>query len=353
MTPLEHIIRQRIAAEGPMDVGTFMALALGHPEHGYYMTRDPFGREGDFTTAPEISQMFGELLGLWAADAWMKLGRPERFDFVECGPGRGTLMADALRAARKVEGFHAAARVTLMEISPVLKEKQRQALAGYNAQWVNTLNHPLIRSSNHPLILLANEFLDALPIEQFQYEGGEWRERIIRINEQDELFFSASPRRRPGPIERPQEWIPAFAGMTDGDVFEFAPAREKFVADVCCLLKQRHGAALFVDYGHEGGFGDTLQAVKRHEFVPVLDDIGNADLTSHVDFAALKLVAEENCVNVFGPVGQGRFLEALGLRERAAALGQGAEMARLAAPEHMGRLFKVMALCHDVIPEGF
>ncbi|HEY8191572.1 MAG TPA: SAM-dependent methyltransferase [Alphaproteobacteria bacterium] len=346
MTPLEQIIRQCIAAEGPMGVGTFMALALGHPEQGYYMTRDPFGRAGDFTTAPEISQMFGELLGLWAADVWIKLSRPARFDFIECGPGRGTLMADALRATRKIEGFHAAAHITLMEISPVLKAKQQDALKEYKVQWIDGLNHPVIQSSNHSLILLANEFLDALPVEQWEFKDGEWQERVIEVNEQDGLTFTTSPRRK-------RESRRILTRVTEGDVFEDSPAREEFVRDVSIILKQRQGAALFVDYGHEGGMGDTLQAVRSHKFVPVLEEIGNADLTSHVDFAALKLIAAENGVDVLGPTGQGRFLETLGLRERAAALGQSAELARLAAPENMGRLFKAMALCHDVIPEGF
>jgi NADH dehydrogenase [ubiquinone] 1 alpha subcomplex assembly factor 7 len=348
MTPLEHIIRQRIAAEGPMGVGTFMALALGHPEHGYYMTRDPFGRTGDFTTAPEIAQMFGELLGLWAADVWMKLGHPAQFNLIECGPGRGTLMADALRAVKNVPGFLDAVQIILMEISPALKEKQRKTLKEYNVQWIDNLNHPLIQSSSHPLILLANEFLDALPIEQFQFVNGEWRERIVGIDEQGRLSFSTAIRRRSGSMQE-KKFIPAFAGMT-GDIFETSPVRERFVEDVSKLLKQRRGVALFIDYGHEGGFGDTLQAVKEHQFASVLENIGNADLTSHVDFTALKRASD---VNVYGPVGQGQFLDALGLRQRAQKLNQHAEAARLAAPEQMGRLFKAMALCHDVAPEGF
>ena len=326
-----------------MGIGAFMALALGHPEFGYYMTRDPFGRGGDFTTAPEISQMFGELLGLWAADVWMKLGRPEKFDFIECGPGRGTLMADALRATKKIEGFHAAANIALMEISPVLQEKQEAVLREYNVQWIDDLDHPIIQSSHYPIILLANEFLDALPLEQWQFIDGAWRERVVEVNAQGLLSFAVSEKRRGAEVH--------ITGRQD-DIFECAPVREKFVGDAARILKSRRGAALFIDYGHEGGLGDTLQAVKNHKFAPVLDDVGIADLTSHVDFAALKPAVQEQ-VTVFGPVGQGAFLERLGIRERAQKLNQAMALERLTAAAQMGRLFKAMALCHDVTPEGF
>lgn len=331
MAPLDKIIREKIVRDGPMGVDEFMALALGHPQHGYYMTRDPFGGGGDFTTAPEISQMFGELLGLWAADVWIKLGRPPRFDLIECGPGRGTLMADALRAAKTVPGFIDAAQIILMEISPVLQQKQREMLRGGNVQWIDSLDHPVIRSSDGPVILLANEFLDALPVKQWQQENGQWRERTIIMSEDGGLSFS-----------RP----------SNDSIHETSPARELFVNGVSELLKTRRGAALFIDYGHEGGLGDTLQAVKNHAFAPVLEDAGNADLTSHVDFSALKQIAQDH-VAVFGPVPQGVFLDRLGIRERAAKLNQKTELERLTAPGQMGRLFRAMALCHDVTPEGF
>lgn len=334
-----------------MGVDDFMALALGQPEHGYYMTRDPFGRAGDFTTAPEISQMFGELLGLWAADVWMKLGRPARFDFIECGPGRGTLMADALRAAKTVPGFVDAAQIILMEISPVLREKQKTALRNYDVQWIDSINHSGIQSSNHPVILLANEFLDALPVQQFLFEGGGWRERTINVRSNGKFDFITSPPRRRGGGAADDCRMPACAGMTEGDIAEVSPLREEFVQDVSTLLISRRGAALFIDYGHEGGMSDTLQAVKNHKFASVLEDIGNADITSHVDFAALRAAAEG--VLVYGPVGQGSFLGTLGIRERAQMLNQHRELERLSAPAQMGRLFRVMALCHDVTPEGF
>lgn len=343
MTPLDKIIRSEIAANGPMGVDAFMALALGHPEHGYYMTRDPFGRGGDFITAPEISQMFGELLGLWAADVWMKLGSPPRFDLLECGPGRGTLMADALRAVKTISGFIDAARVVLMEISPVLKQKQQEILRGCNVQWIGALSDPVIASSPHPLILIANEFLDALPVQQWQFTGVEWAERRISTDQNGTFSFTTSTRRKPGSI---------LPDAQEGDIFETSSVRETFVKDVAKLLRSRRGAALFIDYGHEGGNGDTLQAVKSHAFAPVLENIGNSDLTSHVDFAALKQAAQPH-VTVLGPVPQGVFLDRLGIRERAVKLNQPRELERLTAPAQMGRLFRVMALCHDAMPEGF
>ena len=210
-------------------------------------------------------------------------------------------------------------------------------------QWIDGLNHPVIQSSHHPIILLANEFLDALPLEQWQFVDGAWRERVVEVNAQGLLSFAVSEKRKGAAVH-----------MTgrQGDIFECAPAREKFVSDVARILKSRRGAALFIDYGHEGGIGDTLQAVKNHKFAPVLDDVGNADLTSHVDFAALKSAVQEQ-VAVFGPVGQGAFLERLGIRERAQKLKQVSELERLTATTQMGRLFKAMALCHDVILEGF
>jgi len=328
-----------------MNIGDFMTLALGHADHGYYMTRDPFGRAGDFTTAPEISQMFGELLGLWAADIWIKLGSPTKFQLIECGPGRGTLMADALRATKNVPGFHAAAEIVLLEISPVLKKKQQEALHQYDVTWVDELSYPAIQSCAAPVILLANEFLDALPIEQWEYVGNEWRERVLVIDaENNNLSFSNSDQHKP-------ETITVTGQAKTGDVYETSAARAAFVCSVAKIIKKRRGGALFVDYGHEGGIGDTLQAVQSHKFAPVLKDIGNADLTSHVDFSALKNAITEGAV--YGPVTQGAFLVNLGLRERAKALNQEEERLRLSAPGQMGRLFKVMALCHDVEPEGF
>ena len=328
MTPLEKIIRERIARDGPMDVAAFMELAVTH----YYATRDPLGAKGDFTTAPEISQMFGELIGLWAADVWLKLGSPPAFQLIECGPGRGTLMADVLRAARKVPGFVDAAQIVLIENSPVLIEKQKLALKDFKVVWTDSLGHPHINSSGAPLILLANEFLDALPVRQMI--GG--KERVV-IVKNGHLAFEP----------------------TGGTPREVSPAREAFTRQTAKLLKARRGAALFIDYGYEGpAEGETLQAIREHKFVGALEYVGEADLTAHVDFGALKTVAREEGVKTGGPAGQGDFLFRLGINERANVLlgaARNAEqrsaiassLARLTEPEQMGRLFKVMALWHD------
>ncbi len=332
----EDYLKREISHNGPMDVGTFMGLAVGH----YYNSRDPLGAAGDFTTAPEISQMFGEMLGAWAADCWMKMGQPSPFLLVECGPGRGTLMADALRATAKVPGFHDAAEVTLIEMSDTLKAKQRQALDGYEVQWCGGLAE---LPDEMPMILLANEFLDALPVRQLEYRGGKWQERVVGLDGQDALQFGLVPADAAMMALAPK-------GGKDGDVAEIAPVRDAFVRDVCA---REQSVALFIDYGYAEGHGDTLQAMRAHKFVPVLAGVGDADLTAHVDFAALARAAQG--AQVYGPAGQGEFLQRLGIAQRAAMLRQRANaaqaedidkgLARLTAPAEMGELFKVMAVC--------
>lgn len=330
---LEDIIKERIRKNGPMGVGAFMSLALGHPEHGYYINRDPLGRGGDFITAPEVSQLFGEMIGVWVADVWMQMGRPERFILLECGPGRGTLMADMLRATQNVAGFYDAAQICFLEMSPVLCEAQRGALEGREIQWFECLEDV---SNDAPMIVVGNEFLDALPFQQFVGDC----ERVVALSG-DALVFV------------PEE----------GDIFERSAERERFAADVCGRLKAQGGAALFIDYGHvRSGAGDTFQAVKGHEYVDVFSHIGDADLTSHVDFEALGRAVE---ASVFGPVTQGAFLKALGIELRLEALRQKAgeqqaEMLekglhRLVDSAQMGELFKVIGFTHDknIIPAGF
>lgn len=332
--PLKNIIIEQIKSTGPMSVGDFMALALGHPKHGYYMKQDPFGRAGDFITAPEVSQLFGEMIGAWVADIWLQMGAQERFILLECGPGRGTLMADIMRATRGVEGFHAAAEVHLLEISPVLKAIQREILAGYDVCWCKDLSGV---PGDAPLVVIGNEFLDALGFQQFV--GA--HERKVDIDGEGLVFTHA------------------------GAIVEHAPEREAFAANVAARLKTQSGAALFIDYGYvQPGAGDTFQAIKGHEYVDVFSHIGDADLTSHVDFSALK--AGLDCV-VGGPVEQGVFLKALGVEVRAAMLAQSADAVQRAAIEkglhrlthsdQMGKLFKVISFWdgHDknITPAGF
>ncbi len=278
----------------------FMARALA----AYYAARDPFGAAGDFITAPEISQAFGECLGLWAAITWELMGRPDPVVLAELGPGRGTLMADALRAVREVApAFHAAARVHLVESSPRLAAAQRARL-GEAARWhesVGTL-------PEGPAILLANEFFDALPIRQFVRRGGAWLERFVA----DGRF-----------IETPADPAPLPAEAPDGAVFELSEAGRALAAALAGRVATQGGAALILDYGPaESGFGDSLQAMRAHGAADPLAEAGSVDLTAHVDFAAVAAAARESGAAVHGPLPQGLFLQRLGLMTRAAMLAR-------------------------------
>jgi NADH dehydrogenase [ubiquinone] 1 alpha subcomplex assembly factor 7 len=347
-----NILKQQIAVHGPVDVGTFMALALGHPQHGYYMTRDPFGAKGDFTTAPEISQMFGEMIGAWVADIWMQMGSPAAFTLLECGPGRGTLMADMMRATRHVPGFHAACGIHFLEMSPVLKQAQARAMTGFTPQWHESLaNVP----SDRPMIVIANEFLDALPIRQYHKTDDGWFERMIDVQEDALVFVSGAPV--------PPGWMPV---APVGSIVEVSPARQSFVSDLAGRIAQTGGAALLIDYGHaRSAPGDTLQALYKHTSVPVLEHVGEADVTAHVDFDPLAKVAADAGLAVHGPVGQGDFLKASGIEQRATILKRNASaeqaeaiekaLHRLTDSREMGVLFKVMGIVHgqNIRPAGF
>jgi NADH dehydrogenase [ubiquinone] 1 alpha subcomplex assembly factor 7 len=339
MSVLRDEIVALIRAEGPLSVARFMELALGHPTLGYYMTRDPFGAAGDFTTAPEISQMFGELIGLRLAQAWFDIGSPPRVILAEAGPGRGTLMADALRAAKAVPGFRAATELHLVETSPALRTVQAETLRDAAPCWHARLSD---LPADAPVLLVANEFLDALPVHQFERRNGAWHERLV--GEQDgALRFGLSPT--------PEASLTRDA--PEGAVLEVSPAALAAVADIAARIVRQGGAALLVDYGHAGGFGDTLQALHAHAFADPLAAPGEADLTAHVDFAAMAAAARQAGARVEGPVEQGPFLLSLGLAARterlmAAAPAKAAEIAaardRLTemTPTGMGRLFKVL-----------
>ncbi|HEY0571129.1 MAG TPA: SAM-dependent methyltransferase [Enterovirga sp.] len=349
MTPLGRELATLIATEGPISVERYMALCLGHPRYGYYMTRDPFGREGDFTTAPEISQMFGELLGLWTAEVWTSMGRPPQFALVELGPGRGTLMGDALRALRIVPECRAALSVHLVETSPVLRDVQQNKLAasGVRVTWHDTFAHV----PRGPAIVLANEFLDALPVRQFVRTEGGWHERMVGLDE-DRIVFGlfAQPEPKLGRQGRP------------GDVVEVGEAALAVAREIAARLVTEGGAALCLDYGHaRSGLGETLQAVRRHAFVDPLAEPGEADLTVHVDFAAIAQSARAAGARAHGPMTQGAFLDALGIGARAAALarkasadariGIEAALNRLTGTGdgQMGDLFKVVGLSHPAL----
>ena len=333
----------RLRLDGPMSLAEYMRVRLADPETGYYPTAEPFGASGDFVTAPEISQMFGEVLGLWLAQVWLDQGAPDPFLLVEMGPGRGILMADALRATRGVPGFHPALRLRLIEISPRLRQIQAERLAAYGPRFAASFEE---LPPEGPVFMIANELFDALPIRQFQRVEGAWRERLVGLAPDGE-----APRFGLGP---PVEVAGAPADAPEGAIFEVAPERELLAAKIGARLARSGGAALWIDYGHAGpALGDTFQAMRRHAYVDVLDLDGPADLTSHVDFTALGRAAAAAGAQVWPLRTQGEALEALGIGARTSALTRSnparaeslaADRARLTAPEQMGRLFKALAI---------
>jgi NADH dehydrogenase [ubiquinone] 1 alpha subcomplex assembly factor 7 len=351
-TPLEAEIRRRITVAGPMPVRQYMELCLSHPVHGYYTTRDPLGRDGDFITAPEVSQVFGELLGLWAASVWQQMGQPENVRLVELGPGRGTMMLDALRAMQVVPAFRAAVVVHLVEISPALQKRQQQAMATLDVpvMWHQSIDE----LPEGPVIVLANELFDALPVNQAIKQFNGWYERVVEIDAEGRLVFGIA-----------NDVIPLFdqlvpPSMRDapiGAIYEWRA--DNLPLGLSRRLVHQGGAALVIDYGHtESAPGDTLQAVGGHAFVNPLVSPGNVDLTAHVDFQAFAIAAESMGARVTGPVSQAAFLRNLGIVKRAASLRA------LASPEkaaeidsgikrllgegktEMGALFKVIGIAH-------
>lgn len=357
MSEVARLLHDLLDTGGPVDLARFTGIAVGHPQHGYYATRDPLGRRGDFTTAPEISQLFGELIGLWCAQCWIDLGRPERVHLVELGPGRGTLMADLVRAAGSVPGFPEAFDVHLVETSPRLRQRQAAALRDLRVLWHEGLDS---LPEDAPLLVIGNEFLDALPVRQLQLLPDGWHERLVGRDEQHRFVLVPSPRRvalQEVPGLDPRACRP-------GAILEVAPAREALVAALAARLAAQGGAALLIDYGKDGPLGDTLQAVKDHRPVDPLAEPGEADITSRVDFAALATAARRNGAVAWGPLAQRELLGRLGiglrlarLLERATpaqarALESGAE--RLTAPEAMGTLFRALALtATPAAPPGF
>ncbi len=355
MTELEREIIAEIRANGPIGIDRFMALALGHPRHGYYMTRDPFGLAGDFVTAPEISQIYGELLGLLAAMTWQAMGEPSAVSLVELGPGRGTLMADALRAARALPGFTSCLDVHLVEMSPVLQRAQAETLkdCGRHPVW-----HASIETlpADRPLIILANEFFDALPIRQFQRFGTEWRERLVGIGAKGALALGLDRNIAAGlTLEGP-----------DGAVFETSPVALDIMRQLAERLVTQRGLLLAVDYGYaKFAFGETLQAIRRHKFAPVLANPGEADITAHVDFSSLAIAAKRGGARVHPLLTQASLLGRLGIQHRAGILKRKAEdpgaidvaVERLAGTDSraMGLLFKALAVTSSDLgpPPGF
>ena len=341
-----------IRGHGPLSVEQWMAQVLGHPEWGYYRRAEPFGVAGDFTTSPEISQMFGELLGLWAAQSWQQSGAPETLRLVELGPGRGSLMADALRAAAGLPAFAAALDVHLVETSPRLRDIQRHTLGEHKITW----HDDLAGLPGGPMILLCNELFDALPIRQFLHTAAGWRERLVDL-EPGSPALAPSFRfvAAPGPSPALALIDAAVLAAPVGSVAEVCPAGLRLAHDIAARLVAHGGAALIVDYGPVASRpGDTLQAVAKHENHDVLAAPGQADVCAHVDFARLAQSAAQAGAISAGPLEQGAFLKALGIDARAAQLKSNlppagaadieAALERLTGPGAMGKLFKVMAL---------
>ena len=339
MTALADLLIRRIRATGPMSVADYMAECLLHPKHGYYSTRDPFGAGGDFITSPEISQMFGELLGLSLAQAWLDQGAPARITLAELGPGRGTCMADVMRATKGVAGFHQAADVVLVEASPTLRAVQAKTLAAYHPIWVDGV----AALPEQPLYLLANEFFDALPIDQFQHKGDGWRRHMVGLMD-GRLCLGLSD-----PVPCPD---PRFGADPIGTVVELCPSAAPIAGHIGGVIRQYGGAGIIVDYGGWRSKGDTLQALRNHLAESPLANPGLADLTAHVDFEALAMAAGPDMCSPLAD--QGTWLTRLGIHARADRLAtrlSGAALQnhhaatrRLTDPAEMGTLFKAMAI---------
>jgi len=361
MTPLEKEIRRRIAVAGPMPLAQYMSLCLADPQYGYYVTRNPLGREGDFTTAPEVSQMFGELIGLWMASVWQQMGAPENIRIVELGPGRGTMMSDAMRAAKIVPDFIKAAVLHLVEISAPLQAMQEQTLSALDmpAFWHKSLADVPAGAA----IFVANEFFDALPINQAVKMADGWHMRAVGIADDGGLSYRVEPE----PTPHFQVTLPrAVRDATASEIFEWRSDTETM--ELGRRIAREPAAALVIDYGHaESATGETLQAVRDHLFADPLVAPGEADMTAHVDFQALGHTFEAMGASVFGPIEQAMFLERLGIGTRAQTLKANAArakaheidaaMARLTGSGRtgMGALFKAMAVAHRSVgtPPGF
>ena len=346
MTALKQQLLARIEASGPLTLAEYMGECLLHPTYGYYATRDPLGAKGDFTTAPEISQMFGEMIGLALAQSWLDQDRPAPFTLAEIGPGRGTLMADILRVGLAVPGVVEAAGVHLVEASPVLREVQATTLGSHEVSWHDHVSE----LPDQPLFLVANEFFDALPIRQYVRDGEGWRERCVAASEGD-LSFSLGPALpQPALAHRLED-------TEDGQLVEHCQPAESIARDIGARIQALGGVALLIDYGDWVSLGDTFQALKDHAHEDPLAHPGEADLTAHVDFEAIARVVPCSHSRL---TPQGMFLERLGITQRAQALAKGlsgdrleshiAAHRRLTHPEEMGNLFKVLALFPDQSP---
>lgn len=354
LSPFAKELAERIRQNGPMPLAEFMGLAAQQ----YYASQHVFGRGGDFTTAPEISQLFGEMLALWLTDLWLRMGRPAHVQLIELGPGRGTLSADIMRTIKAWPDFNSAVTLHLVETSPQLRIEQSRALQAYHPTWYDRIEDiPQALS-----FIVANEFLDALPIHQFEKTDRGWMERYVDFN-QAQGAFTFTHRPLPDAVLIPAEFTAAPAGS----IFEISPASLEVMAAISARLRTCGGAAVLIDYGHDmTGLGDTLQALEKHRYADALQNPGGRDITAHVDFMTCAVAAGEG-VDIHGPVTQGAFLQRMGIGARAEMLCAAAKddtsaaelksgLARLVDPAQMGRIFKVMGLtaaASQITPSGF
>lgn len=366
MTDLNDHLIKLIKLHGPITVSNYMTEALTNPKYGYYVNQNPFGKKGDFITAPEVSQMFGELIGLWFADLWLKLGRPVKVHLIELGPGNGTLMADVIRVLDVLPEFLKVIDLHFVEASPQLKNIQKEKFKDFNGNktWHETVKSALNAANNDDEVtfIVANEFLDALPIRQFQKGDLGWHERMVTVNEKgDGLSYMLSPFPAQD-AELPEHLKTA----TEHSIIEISPMAEYLTAQIAEHFKSHEGAALFIDYGYtDYQTGETLQAVEKHAYTDVFESPGYSDISAHVNFRKLYDIAEHIGIKALGPVGQGRFLSNMGIEERVKSLSENATIEqkkdilgglnRLMAPDEMGTLFKVLGMISrtDIDVAGF
>lgn len=349
MNALEPILRDEIQREGPMRFSRFMELCLFHEQYGYYNTHDPLR---DFATAPEISQLFGEMVALWCIDSWMKLGSPTTFTLLECGPGRGTLMADILRTASLVPEFMNAAQVVMLEKSPLLKEKQQAALTAYKVSWIEQLSDIPAQKT----IMLCNEFFDAFPVQPFVKTRHGWGERAIHCNNIGFTYAVLKPDEKLQPLFTDAFYTDAH----DGAITEVNIAANNWVKDFTAHLKRHGGTALIIDYGYAGPqLANTVQAIHRKKMSPIFKHVGEADITVHVDFTPFQTIARDAEINASPLITMQDFLVACGIQTRAERLKAKASteqqeqidtgLKRLIDKDQMGHLFKVLCLYHQTI----
>ncbi len=353
-TPLLPILQDHIRAHGPMDIATYMQFCLSHPEHGYYTAKENvFGRPGDFITAPDISQLFGEMVGFWIADIWAQMGKPRPFSLVELGPGRGTWMRDILRITDRIPGMSNAMYISLVETSPARISEQAAALHGYDVTWFDDVDDLPV---DDPIIIINNEFFDALPVRQIGRMGQNLFEVAVNLDHKGDLHRVKIP------------YLNDIPDMPDATIVEFSEMRDQVARALYARIRHQGGVILTIDYGYDIPLGrPTLQAVRNHTHVDFLDSPGHADLTALVDFGRLAALAHESGLSVRGPVGQGIFLKNLGIATRAEKILENAPLdmqenirtglSRLVDPDQMGVLFRVLCAYHPrgtpLYPAGF